>query len=331
MTTVEELLQQLQELSDEQLKRDYLNYLKWTEPIALMLKQLDEESQALRVIRLALEVDLMLGAQLSKAVKPEFQGQALSLVAELDIPQPLKEQLKYLAHLDHFAQKSAIVALGKIGSEAEVPVLTQALEDTDSSVRQKVVEAQGNISSEAVIPVLISALEDEDSAVRGSAAKALGKIGTEAAIPALIQALEDENSAVRGRAADALGKIGSDAAVPALIRVLENRSNSIRLYAAQALGDIGSRSAIPALVMTLITEDITEDNPKASWVIATALGKVGIPELLPHLSEILLTTSLYESESRHPYDWCGVGCIPGVMDAIQKRCGYYNHALIRSG
>jgi hypothetical protein len=46
--------------------------------------------------------------------------------------------------------------------------------------------------------------------------------------------------------------------------------------------------------MTLITEDITEDNPKASWVIATALEKVGIPELLPHLSEILLTTSLYE-------------------------------------
>lgn len=80
MTTAEELLQQLQQLSDEQLKRDYLNYLKWTEPIALMLKQLDEESQALRVIRLALEVDLMLGAKLSKALKPEFQGQALLLL-----------------------------------------------------------------------------------------------------------------------------------------------------------------------------------------------------------------------------------------------------------
>lgn len=99
------------------------------------------------------------------------------------------------------------------------------------------------------------------------------------------------------------------------------------MYAAQALGDIGSKSAIPALVMTLITED----NPKASWVIARALGKVGIPELLPHLSEILLTTSLYDSESRHPYDCYGISYIPSVMAAIQKRCGYYNHALIRSG
>ena len=36
MTTAEELLQQLQQLSDEQLKRDYLNYLKWTEPKFLL-------------------------------------------------------------------------------------------------------------------------------------------------------------------------------------------------------------------------------------------------------------------------------------------------------
>jgi hypothetical protein len=95
------------------------------------------------------------------------------------------------------------------------------------------------------------------------------------------------------------------------------------LYAAQALGDIGSKSAIPALVMSLITEY----DPEASWVVTTALEKIGIPELLPHLSEILLTTSLYQSESRHPYDWHGISYVPRVMAAIQQRCGYYNYAL----
>jgi hypothetical protein len=132
MTTAEELLQQLQQLSDDQLKRDYLNYLKWTEPIALMLKQLDEESQALRVVRLALEVDLMLGAKLSFALKPEFQGQALLLLTELDIPQPLKEQLKDLAHLDHFAQKSAVEVPDINFRESKIPLLSRDLEQGNS-------------------------------------------------------------------------------------------------------------------------------------------------------------------------------------------------------
>ncbi len=65
------LLQQLPYLSDEQLKREYLNYLKWTEPLAQMLQRIDEEAIALRMVNLALEVDLRLAARLAGAVKPE--------------------------------------------------------------------------------------------------------------------------------------------------------------------------------------------------------------------------------------------------------------------
>jgi predicted NACHT family NTPase len=61
----EYLLQRLSDLSDEQLKRDYLNYLKWTEAIALMLSLPEiTEKQAVRSMELALEVDLTLGARL---------------------------------------------------------------------------------------------------------------------------------------------------------------------------------------------------------------------------------------------------------------------------
>ena len=52
----EKLLVQLPKLSDDTLKRDYLNYLKWTEPLALMLALVEDEEQALRVVKLALEV-----------------------------------------------------------------------------------------------------------------------------------------------------------------------------------------------------------------------------------------------------------------------------------
>jgi HEAT repeat protein len=418
MTTVEYLLQHLTGLSDNQLKREYLNYLKWTEAIAQMLQQLDEESQPLRVVRLALEVDLMLGAKLAGSVKPEFQTQALSLITELDIPQPLKAELNALAHQNKFASKtavqvsetnfrdfeipsqsrdlqqgnsevrfnaahalgqigsenaiaalrqalshnnvrvrtlaiaalgkikrqaatttliqaladensavkqSAVVALGKISGEAAVPVLVQVLDDRDAKVRQKVVETLGNINSEALIPILTQALGDADSNVGQSAADALGKIRSEAAAPALIKIVERQHCMLRDRAIIALGEIGSDAAVPALIRVLEDKGDSARFFAAQVLGKIGSKSAISALVMALITED----NLKVSSVVATALQKIGIPELLPHLSDILLTRSLYKSNSKRAYDWYDISYVPHVMTAIQRRCGYYNYGLMQ--
>ncbi len=70
----EYLLERLPTLTDEQLKRDYLNLLKWTELIALMLALVNEEAQALRVVRLAMDdVDLMLGARLTGEVKASLQ------------------------------------------------------------------------------------------------------------------------------------------------------------------------------------------------------------------------------------------------------------------
>ena len=45
----------LRGVSDEEVKREYLNYLKWTEPLALMLNLVEHEAQAVRVVKLALE------------------------------------------------------------------------------------------------------------------------------------------------------------------------------------------------------------------------------------------------------------------------------------
>jgi len=61
--TAESLLKLLPSLSDDALKREYLNYLKWTEPLALMLELVEDEAQAVRVVKLALVVDLRLGAR----------------------------------------------------------------------------------------------------------------------------------------------------------------------------------------------------------------------------------------------------------------------------
>ncbi|MEO1427603.1 MAG: hypothetical protein AAFS12_11665 [Cyanobacteria bacterium J06632_19] len=80
--SVEYLLHLLPNLSNQQLKKDYLNLLKWTETLALVLSLVEDEAQALRVVRLALEVDLMLGARLAGEVKPKFQEKAVNFILE---------------------------------------------------------------------------------------------------------------------------------------------------------------------------------------------------------------------------------------------------------
>jgi len=49
--TAEELKKKLPHLRDEQLQWDYLNYLKWTEPMALLLGLLDNETQAIGQVK----------------------------------------------------------------------------------------------------------------------------------------------------------------------------------------------------------------------------------------------------------------------------------------
>jgi hypothetical protein len=76
------------------LKRDYLNLLKWTEPIALMLALVNEEAQALRVVKLAMDdVDLMLGARLAGEVKASLQPKTVGWIDAQEIPIDSKSEL----------------------------------------------------------------------------------------------------------------------------------------------------------------------------------------------------------------------------------------------
>ncbi|NJL39001.1 MAG: TIR domain-containing protein [Leptolyngbyaceae cyanobacterium SM1_4_3] len=130
----EYLLQLLPNLSDEQLKRDYLNYLKWTEAIALMLALVEEETLALRVVKLALYVDLRLGAKLAGEVHSAVQQQAIETINMLETPEWLKVEL-----------------LGITQSELVIPFLLQAIENEDLDITQSAVTWLTNIGGRLAI------------------------------------------------------------------------------------------------------------------------------------------------------------------------------------
>ncbi|CCI20677.1 Similar to tr/Q8YVS1/Q8YVS1 (fragment) [Microcystis aeruginosa PCC 9807] len=292
----EELKKKLPHLIDEKLKWDYLNYLKWTEPVALLLGLLDDETQAKQVVKLGLEIDLKLGARLAGEVNFKFQKQTVGLVLGLDVPKRFKVKLlgltksnevvnelsQALEDSNEYVRRKAVEALGKIGTETAIPRLLKALEDSDVYVRRKAAEALGNIGSETAIPRLLKALEDSDVYVRRKAAEALGNIGSETAIAGLLKALEDSYFEVCGYAAEALGKIGSETAIAGLLKALKDSDRYLRRNAAFALAKIASETAIPGLLKAL---EHSDDDVR--WNAAFALGEIASETAIPGLLKAL--------------------------------------------
>ena len=226
----EYLLRQLPKLSDVALQRHYLNYLKWTEPIALMLALVEDEAQAARVVELAIGVDLMWGARSAGEVKEEFQRKAIGFVTSLDVSPLLK-----------------IEFLEQTRSEQAISGLLQALENPDSDIRRRAANALDKLNSEQVIPALINALEHPDSFVRGRAAEALGKMGNPRPLGKLWKV---QLSATRIKAYSAIATIQSrckfynyeifQAAQAIDSQITENREERSIVYRIESVGNLNT-------------------------------------------------------------------------------------------
>ena len=295
----EYLLRFLPELSDEQLKRDYLNLLKWTEPIALMLALVDEEKQALRMVKLAIDdVDLMLGARLAGEVKERLQQKIIRWIDQLEISHTLKVVLlsktqskaavkalfQSLESVDPNVHRSSIRALSSIGTEHAIQALLTALEHPNYNVHWMAAEALGSIGKEYAI----RALESSDSSIRWVVTEELGKIDKEDAIPGLLVAFKDKDSDVRRIAVKALGEMHCESAIEGLLLALEDENSSIRLNAAKALGSIGNEQVVPALVRILEDEEYSVRQTGAE-----ALGKFFSKQAATSLQTLILKDRNY--------------------------------------
>ncbi len=263
-----------QQISYERLQHDYLNYLKWTEPLALMLELVESEDQAVRVVKLALEVDLWLGARLAGAVKYGFQEKTVGLlvreIEERGIP-----------------QVSAVEILGETRSDVVIDLLIQFLKDENKfnvlAVYKKIIEILGEIGSDKAVCVLIDVLTNHwygHACI--DASEALGKIGSEKAIPALIDAIENKHFWIKRQSVEALGNIGSDAAVPILTDIIKDKS-PLSHIAAEALVNIGSQKAISALINTF-NYGFTS---YLDWEFTYCLGMVRSEKAIPSLIDAL--------------------------------------------
>jgi HEAT repeat protein len=290
----EALLERLPTLSDAVLKREYLNYLKWTESVALMLALIDD-ARAVQVVKLALEVDLMVGARLAGEVKREFQEQTVGMVEALEVPDWLEGKLlKQVQSTTSLSESESDYSWEKRVQERMKPELIldekiielcslienesrwmaasefHRLTDWGSSSESRI------LVSQKAIPRLLNLLNHIDHDVRWCVAHILVIIGDRSATPGLIRLLKDPSDDVRKSAVIALGKICDETAIPDLVEFLKNPSNNVdrthelRQCGSSALASTGGKQALIGLLSLLEHPD--ED---VRWCTIDGLGDRG--------------------------------------------------------
>jgi HEAT repeat protein len=286
-------------VDDDRLKHFYLNYLKWTEPLGLLLGLLDDESQALRLVGLGLEVDWFLGARLAGDVNQGFQPQTVGLVdrliVEKDLPQWLKfelwaktrssaimPRLLIMLQANPSVRATAVNIIVRLGDESIVSELLPFLqEDVDSGVRVSVVNALTRLGAKSSVPKLLPLFKDSDLSIRCWAIDAIEKLGDKSNLNDLLLLLQDPDCDVRESAIDAIVKLGDKSNLDDLLPLLPDPS--VRQSVVEAIVQWGNKRNFNHL-LDLLLEDLDSD---VKWSVKQAIvqwgDKSSVPKLLPFL------------------------------------------------
>lgn len=153
------LLAQLPDLLKKQpgqqytpFQMNYLNYVKWTEAIALMLGLPEvSDSYAKHLVELGLDTDLMLGARLAGEVKLQAQEQTVELVNKIkDINQI--ETTNWLQ----------VELLGRTQSKLALPKLQSLLRSSNLDIARRAATWIGFLGYQEAIPDLLQMLSELD-------------------------------------------------------------------------------------------------------------------------------------------------------------------------
>ncbi|MGB3651937.1 MAG: HEAT repeat domain-containing protein [Rivularia sp. (in: cyanobacteria)] len=275
-TNYQSLISQLSQLSDEQLKRDYLNHLEWTQPIASMLPLINDV-EALRMVRLALDVDLMLGAFLAGKVKPELQSETVSWVGELEISNELKLKLLTktksklaVSFLEEFIKNipdepdklhvyeiwisQAVKELKNIDEKLFTRMQLNLLQDEHQWIRKIAIKVFKNYIDDSAIPILIKFLKDEDVQIRYKAVIALGRIAGKSVLENIIEALDDKSPTVRGIAISVLASIAGKDILQKIVCFVDDENYIVRSQTVCTLAKIGGELAEELIIHVFLDE-----------------------------------------------------------------------------
>ncbi len=138
------------------------------------------------------------------------------------------------------------------GNPKILPLLLEALEDSNWSVRWASAEALAMLQDRAAIPKLAHCLSDSHWIVQATAIRALAELGASEEAARIAPLLRSPHKALREAAAEALGQLGDTRVIPALGDALKNDADEfLRLAALKSIYQINAAAARPWLDLAL--------------------------------------------------------------------------------
>lgn len=258
----------LENLNDNQVKSEYLNRRHQAPVIINTLPQLND-IQALRLVRLSIEIDYRLAAILAGKVQPHLQITTVGLIADLPVGKLFRIQL-----------------LGLTASEQAIPSLVEALydESEDNDLLEFAADGLVQIGTEAAITTLIDIVNDEDNdfgyyipQASWVALLALGKINqAEARLEYIrVMLILLKQSEFSDFAAEELIKIANPDVVLEVTEIMKDEENSleVRQNAAEVLAKIATSDCIIAL------QDVVSDDAELALSVEGILNRINLPQV----------------------------------------------------
>ena len=298
----EYILAQLTELTTKKKEQkytlfqtDYLNYLKWTEAIAIMLGFPEIDNRAEKLVELALDVDLILGARLAGELKTVTQSNAVANVmskfSSMATKEPAWLKLKLLRtigskgavsylidlldHSNYRIRSHAHLELLQIDSSAipEQCRIAKELREIGQII-ESVRENEEVKESFLLDPQIVEYLDPTVREIFG--AWVARELNSNVVIERLAPMLQFPEVQVRWSAVTVLGSLESESSLPFLLQAIEDLDSSVNYIAGIEIGSLRSKSVIPKLIQ--IIEESQNTNVRCSAV--RALQMIGSDEIL---------------------------------------------------
>ena len=268
------LAPQLEKLSDKELQYYYLNYRKWTEPLAMAMSFVDSDALAVRMVKLALEVDLYLGAKLAGVVKLDWQQTTINLVISECEQKKLPQLIK-------------VICLQKSRSAATTQSLIKALNEPGADIQAKALQGLKEIANATSLPDLLQAIENPTGKKYPLIIDIIDLLvlldSKKTTLPKLRELLKSEYPGLRQIAVWALARFNTKECISDLINALHHDPTiRVRRAIISALGDIGDQEIIPYLINIIECQQEEEDNQIMLSTAACALAKLDAEQALSH-------------------------------------------------
>jgi len=176
---------------------------------------------------------------------------------------------------------AALHALPQFGDASAVPILVEAMNDTDRDLAKAAQEGLAGIPGHASDAAVVTMLNSRDTTRRLTALDLMGRRRMTTSIPLLLEAARDTDVKIRSAALKKLGELGGPAEFPALLDLLIKAKESADLDAAeQALIAICSKAEKPESLTEKLIGSMAQARPEQKSVLLRVLNSIGGPAAL---------------------------------------------------